>query len=152
MSCSEKHYGFRSLDQEQPHCLINTESSEHESTETHLAWGRKYNQTRRERMRQRYLFGSLAYIWSFSKQLFNQVLSILQHRGKRGKIQNIYQWQTTVKHWFKHLKYGGSVYCRTLAFWKNLHFKSSAAVGLWRWEKGLMLTFSDSSTFQVTQQ
>ncbi len=26
-SCSEKHYGFRPLNQKQPHCLINTEST-----------------------------------------------------------------------------------------------------------------------------
>ncbi len=110
---------------------------EHESTETHLAWGRKYTQTHGEEwdsvtfLALWLIFGPLQSSFSIKYSRFYNT----EARG--GKYITYNQWQTTVKRWLKHVKYGGRVYCHTLAFWKNLHFKSSAAVGLWRGERAL---------------
>lgn len=36
-----------------------------------------------------YLFGSLGYVWCSCKQLFNQVLSVLQNKYSQGLTSNM---------------------------------------------------------------
>lgn len=53
-------------------------------------------------MRIEYLFGSLAYIWSFTKQLLNQVLSVLQKQTREEIKTN--RWQAALKRQGRDLK------------------------------------------------
>lgn len=70
-----------------------------------------------------YLFGSLRNLWCTTQKLFDQIFSVLQERDDQIKLTRC---------WESHIFYC-SFQKNTLAFWKNLHFKSSAAVGLqWR--------------------
>ncbi len=118
------------LNQKQPHCLINTESTflnmraqrpiwpEGESTLKHVG--------RNETALPFWLFGLYLVLY---KAAFQSSTLDLQHRGERGKYITYNQWQTIVKHWLKHVKYGGRVYCHTLAFWKKFTFQKLGCSG-----------------------